>query len=123
VPPARSPDLLRFAALSQALEQGGNCPGSPRSKKASGRKAFFFEKKKQKTFVHFCFGLAGESETHFAKVFWFFFFKKELLTLSCGGGTVFVLEPLERARWPNSAPRALCLGGLPKRSPPYGRRL
>jgi hypothetical protein len=48
--------------------------------KASGRKAFFFEKKKQKTFVHFGFGLAGESEAHVAKVFCFFFSKKKFFS-------------------------------------------
>ncbi len=34
-----------------------------------GRKIFFFEKKKQKTFVHIGFGLSGESEAMAEKVF------------------------------------------------------
>ncbi len=39
-------------------------------------KHFFFEKKKQKTFDYFGFGSPGETEAKFAKVFWFFFSKK-----------------------------------------------
>jgi len=39
-------------------------------------KAFFFEKKKQKTFDYFGFGLSGERGPKFVKVFWFFFSKK-----------------------------------------------
>jgi hypothetical protein len=38
--------------------------------------AFFFEKKKQKTFDHFGFGLSGPARPSFAKVFWFFFQKR-----------------------------------------------
>jgi hypothetical protein len=41
-----------------------------------GRKDFFFEKKKQKTFEYFSFGVPGYSEAQFVKVFWFFFSKK-----------------------------------------------
>jgi hypothetical protein len=37
------------------------------------RKAFFFEKKKQKTFDYSGFGLPGETEAEFVRVFWFFF--------------------------------------------------
>jgi hypothetical protein len=44
--------------------------------KASGRKVFFFEKKQQKTFGRFGFGLAGKAQPRLAKVFWFFFSKK-----------------------------------------------
>jgi hypothetical protein len=43
---------------------------------ACGRKAFFFEKKKQKTFDYFGFGLSRIGSAQFAKVFWFFFSKK-----------------------------------------------
>jgi hypothetical protein len=41
------------------------------------RKHFFFVKKKQKTFVRFGCGLSEDREPRLAKVFWFFFFKKE----------------------------------------------
>jgi hypothetical protein len=44
-----------------------------------GRKDFFFEKKKQKTFGRFGFGVAGIGSAQFAKVFWFFFSKKNCL--------------------------------------------
>jgi hypothetical protein len=37
---------------------------------------FFFEKKKQKTFGRFGFGLSGTAQHGIAKVFWFFFSKK-----------------------------------------------
>jgi hypothetical protein len=57
----------------------GNCPGSRREAKASGGKAFFFEKKKQKTFGRFDFGAAGDAQPRGSKVFWFFFAKKEPL--------------------------------------------
>jgi hypothetical protein len=40
------------------------------------RKHVFFEKKQQKTFIHFGFGLSGEAQPRLAKVFWFFFSKK-----------------------------------------------
>jgi hypothetical protein len=36
----------------------------------------FFWKKEAKTFVHFGFGLSGWAQPSFAKVFWFFFSKK-----------------------------------------------
>jgi hypothetical protein len=42
----------------------------------TGRKDFFFEKKKQKTFVCFGCGLSGEARPRLVKVFWFFFSKK-----------------------------------------------
>jgi hypothetical protein len=40
------------------------------------QRACFFEKKKQKTFDYFGFGVAGWNEARVAKVFWFFFSKK-----------------------------------------------
>jgi len=43
-------------------------------------KNFFFEKKKQKTFDYFGFGLSGYSEPRLVKVFWFFFSKKNFLS-------------------------------------------
>jgi hypothetical protein len=43
------------------------------------RKAFFFEKKKQKTFGSFGFGFTGWSELQFTKVFCCFFSKKKAL--------------------------------------------
>ncbi len=43
------------------------------------RKVLFFEKKQQNTFVRSAFGLSGESEPKRAKVFWFFFSKKNRL--------------------------------------------
>jgi hypothetical protein len=45
--------------------------------KTRGRKAFFFEKKKQKTFDYLACGLSGSSEARRAKVFCFFFSKKK----------------------------------------------
>jgi hypothetical protein len=42
---------------------------------------FFFEKKKQKTFVHLGFGLPGKAQPRFVKVFWFFFSKKNRFLL------------------------------------------
>jgi hypothetical protein len=42
-------------------------------------KRFFFEKKNQKTFDCSGFGFPGWSEAKFAKVFWFFFSKKNML--------------------------------------------
>jgi hypothetical protein len=48
----------------------------PQNCKVRGGKHFFFEKKKQKTFVRFGFGLSGEDRPRLAKVFWFFFSKK-----------------------------------------------
>jgi hypothetical protein len=39
-------------------------------------KDFFFEKKKQKTFDYFGCGLSGWAQPRLAKVFWFFFSKK-----------------------------------------------
>jgi hypothetical protein len=44
---------------------------------AGGAKAFFFEKKKQKTFGCLGCGLAGQSEAKLAEVFCFFFSKKK----------------------------------------------
>ncbi len=43
-----------------------------------GRKDFFFEKKKQKTFVTWA-GRSHDLALHVAKVFWFFFLKKNAL--------------------------------------------
>jgi hypothetical protein len=42
-------------------------------------KAFFFEKKKQKTFGPYGCGLSGWNEARLVKVFWRFFSKTELL--------------------------------------------
>jgi hypothetical protein len=44
-----------------------------------GSKAFFFEKKKQKTFDCFGCGPSSEAQRKHAKVFWFFFSKKNSL--------------------------------------------
>jgi len=44
-------------------------------------KVFFFEKKKQKTFGCFGFGLSGWAQPRLAKVFWFFFSKKNCFLL------------------------------------------
>jgi hypothetical protein len=44
--------------------------------RSEGRKACFFEKKQQKTFDHLGFGLSGQAQPSLARVFWFFFFKK-----------------------------------------------
>jgi hypothetical protein len=44
-----------------------------------GREVFLFEKKKQKTFARFGFGLSGKAQPRSAKVFWFFFSKKNIL--------------------------------------------
>jgi hypothetical protein len=38
---------------------------------------FFFEKKKQKTSIRFGFGRSGEAQPRSAKVFCFFFSKKQ----------------------------------------------
>jgi hypothetical protein len=46
------------------------------------RKAFFFEKKKQKTFISFGFGFSGEAQPRHPKVFCFFFSKKKSLLTS-----------------------------------------
>jgi hypothetical protein len=72
-----------------AFLKESNCPGPPPCAGAGrgrdgattqfasqGRKACFFEKKQQKTFDHFGFGLSGLAQPSFAKVFWFFFSKK-----------------------------------------------
>jgi CspA family cold shock protein len=53
--------------------RGGSCLGKA---KASGRKAFFFEKKKRKTFDYFGFGSPREAEAKFAKFFGSFFQKR-----------------------------------------------
>jgi hypothetical protein len=45
--------------------------------KTRGRKAFFFEKKKQKTFTYFGFGLSGYAQPRLVKFFGFL--KKEPL--------------------------------------------
>jgi hypothetical protein len=45
-------------------------------------KAFFFEKKKQKTFAYFGCGLSGYNEPRLVKVFCFFFSKKKFLLSS-----------------------------------------
>jgi hypothetical protein len=50
----------------------GALPGT----EAAGGKAVFFEKKQQKTFGAFGFGLCGKAQPRLAKVFWFFFSKK-----------------------------------------------
>ncbi len=63
----------------QADENESQRPGPIlrwREEKASGRKVCFFEKKKQKTFFCFGFGLSGDAQPRLAKVFWFFFSKK-----------------------------------------------
>jgi hypothetical protein len=44
-----------------------------------GRKRFFFEKKKQKTFI-FLGRVLGTTPRQRTKVFWFFFSKKNILT-------------------------------------------
>jgi hypothetical protein len=49
-----------------------------------GRKAFFFEKKKQKTFGRFGFGLPGKAQSRLVKVFWFIFFQKRTAYLNAG---------------------------------------
>jgi hypothetical protein len=41
---------------------------------------FFFEKKNQKTFDHFGFGLSGRAQPSFRKSFLVLFFKKERLS-------------------------------------------
>jgi len=48
------------------------------AEKREGRQDFFFEKKKQKTFDHLR-ARQSQRARQGAKVFWFFFFKKELL--------------------------------------------
>jgi hypothetical protein len=51
------------------------------------RKILFFEKKKQKTFDCFGFGLSGYAQPRLVKVFWFFFLKKNrFLPLQNGHG-------------------------------------
>jgi hypothetical protein len=45
-----------------------------------GSKAFFFEKKKQKTFTYCGFSLSGKAQPKLVKVFWFFFSKKNRLS-------------------------------------------
>ncbi len=52
--------------------------------KAVGRKVFFFEKKKQKTFDHLGSALP-QARPQVAKVFWFFFSKKNCLLLTVSG--------------------------------------
>jgi hypothetical protein len=47
------------------------------AREVSGRKVFFFEKKKQKTFGPFGFGLSGQARLNVAEVFCFFFSKKK----------------------------------------------
>jgi hypothetical protein len=55
-------------------------------REASSGKAFFFEKKKQKTSTCFGFGLSGWAQLRQSRVFWFppggrrLFFKKEPLS-------------------------------------------
>jgi hypothetical protein len=53
-----------------------NVPGRKAEAKASEKKAFFFEKKKQKTFATFGFGAAGDAQPRGSRVFWLFFSKK-----------------------------------------------
>jgi len=48
-------------------------------KMEEGRKNFFFEKKKQKTFVLFCAGLLRQPRPKLTKSFLLLFFKKEVL--------------------------------------------
>jgi hypothetical protein len=45
-------------------------------------KQFFFEKKNQKTFVHLGRAYQVRPKPKQIKVFWFFFFKKELLAFA-----------------------------------------
>jgi hypothetical protein len=48
------------------------------------RKFFFFEKKKQKTFVHLADAVDTRSaDTKLIKVFWFFFSKKNCSLTAC----------------------------------------
>jgi hypothetical protein len=49
-------------------------PGADGGKEES---LFFFEKKNQKTFVYFGFGLSGRAQPRQSKVFCFFFSKKK----------------------------------------------
>jgi hypothetical protein len=72
----RMPDSQSFLRL---FFKKGNCPSTHAESKASGSKAFFLEKKKQKTFGRFGFGAAGDARPRGSKVFWFFFSKKNRL--------------------------------------------
>jgi hypothetical protein len=86
---------------------GRQAPGTARWQKAfasQGRKACFLEKKQQKTFDHFGFGLSGLAQPSFAKIFLVLFFKKELLSATWPLLGVFTLRPP---------------GQLPKKKNPY----
>jgi anti-sigma regulatory factor (Ser/Thr protein kinase) len=63
---------------------GMDSPASGRLALAPRRKHFFFEKKKQKTFEYFSFGLSGEAEAQKQKFFGSFFQKR----------TSFLLMPI-----------------------------
>jgi hypothetical protein len=77
-----------------------------------GRKNFFFEKKEKLLDIGAAPVRPDRLQTN--KSFLVLFFKKELLSYQ------MPVPPTVSAQ--RAAP-ALCFGGLPKRSPPYGRRL
>jgi hypothetical protein len=52
------------------------------------RKAFFFEKKKQKTFGRAVADFSGERATARKKVFWFFFSKKNILPFATSAAAI-----------------------------------
>jgi hypothetical protein len=80
-----------------------------------GSKVFFFEKKKQKTFIRSGCGLSGQAQPRLVKVFWFFFSKKNMLPERSGDTMLMhavaglVLHPLIpniQTRWVKRISRA-----------------
>jgi hypothetical protein len=59
-----------------ALKRPDSSSNSSRASGIKGRKDFFFEKKKQKTFARLGRAYPDRARPKFAKVFWFFFSKK-----------------------------------------------
>ena len=65
------------------------------SSRGKGRKHFFFEKKKQKTFVHKEYvGRPNSTVRKLAKVFWFFFSKKNYFPLPSSPALRRIITPM-----------------------------
>jgi hypothetical protein len=92
--------LPTVSASPETHELRGNDTGRSRKK---GEEGLLFLKKQQKTLAHFSFGLSGQARPSFAKVFWFFFSKKNR----------FLPRGLCLAFRPGTQSAALCCGGTP----------
>jgi hypothetical protein len=77
--------LTKFLNFPNSHDFAGFCRKRPTQRLSCSmqKKSFFFEKKKQKTFDCFGFGLSGRAQPKVAKVFWFFFSKKNRFSRPC----------------------------------------